>query len=55
MANGKNELFIADPAAFIKTTAIDITLFDSSVTGRPRFMDPAPEGIWFSMHKSLED
>lgn len=53
MASGKNELFIADPVAFIKTTAIDITLFDASVTGRPRYMDQAPEDVWFSMHKSL--
>jgi hypothetical protein len=53
VANGKNEAFIANPLTFIQNNPVDITLFDASVSGRPRFMELLDEDVWFSMFKAL--
>ena len=53
MTDGKNEEFIASPAAFIRETAIDITVLDSSVTGRPRYMDRSDDDSWFASLQEL--
>ena len=53
MADGKNEAFIQDPLAFIRQNAVDITLFDASISGRPRFMERLDEDVWFEMFKAL--
>lgn len=53
MADGKNEAFLQNPLNFIQTTAVDITRFDASITGRTVHMDVIDEDIWFSMFKAL--
>lgn len=53
MADGMNEAFIQDPLTFIRQNPVDITLFDSSISGRPRFMERLDEDVWFEMFKAF--
>lgn len=50
MSDQKNQQFLRDPLNFIQNHAVDIRIFDRTVSGRPGWMPAQPQDSWFGMY-----